>query len=109
MLGIKDGRTERKEQDMAKEQVKVDMFNWGPCVVRIKISEEFRKLQTRVVDLHPVTMMQNARTSGGGVVTGVPGRAITVGPVQTFQAEKVSIWHAGTHDNAFGMRLTSLC
>ncbi len=44
MLGIKDGRTERKEQDMAKEQVKVDMFNWGPCVVRIKISEEFRKL-----------------------------------------------------------------
>ena len=29
---------------MAKEQVKVDMFNWGPCVVRIKISEEFRKL-----------------------------------------------------------------
>ena len=20
------------------------MFNWGPCVVRIKISEEFRKL-----------------------------------------------------------------
>ena len=25
---------------MAKEQVKVDMFNWGPCVVRIKRSEE---------------------------------------------------------------------
>ena len=44
MLGIKDGKIERKEQDMAKEQVKIDMFNWGPCVVRIKISEEFRKL-----------------------------------------------------------------
>lgn len=69
---------------------------------------EYRKLNTRVVDLHPVTVMQNARTSGGGVVTGVPTQAITVGPVQTWQAEKVSIWQAGTHDNPFGMRLTTL-
>jgi glucosamine-6-phosphate deaminase len=69
---------------------------------------EYRKLSTRVVDLHPVTIMQNARTSGGGVVTGVPTKAISVGPVQTWKAEKVSIWHAGTHDNPFGMRLTAL-
>ncbi len=69
--------------------------------------EEFRKLTTRVVDLHPVTCMQNARTSGGGVVTGIPMQAITVGPVQTWMAEKVSIWQAGTHDNAFGQRLTA--
>lgn len=70
--------------------------------------EEYRKLSTRVVDLHPVTVMQNARTSGGGVVTGVPTQAVTVGPVQTWQAEKVSIWQAGAHDNPFGMRLTTL-
>ena len=70
--------------------------------------EEFRKLTTRVVDLHPVTCMQNARTSAGGVVTGIPVQALTVGPVQTWKAEKVSIWHAGTHDNAFGQRLTAL-
>jgi len=70
--------------------------------------EEFRKLTARVVDLHPVTCMQNARTSGGGVVTGIPTQALTVGPVQTWKAEKVSIWHAGTHDNAFGQRLTAL-
>jgi len=70
--------------------------------------EEFRRLTTRVVDLHPVTIMQNARTSGGGVVTGVPTRAVTVGPVETWQADKVSIWHAGMHDNPFGMRLTTL-
>ena len=70
--------------------------------------EEFRCLTTRVVDLHPVTIMQNARTSGGGVVTGVPTRAVTVGPVETWQADKVSIWHAGMHDNPFGMRLTTL-
>jgi glucosamine-6-phosphate deaminase len=69
---------------------------------------EYRKLSTRVVDLHPATIAQNARTSGGGVVTGVPTQALTVGPVQTWQAEKVSIWHAGMHDNPFGMRLTSL-
>ena len=70
--------------------------------------QEYGKLNTRVVDLHPVTVMQNARTSGGGVVTGVPTQAISVGPVQTWQAEKVSIWQAGTHDNPFGMRLTTL-
>jgi glucosamine-6-phosphate deaminase len=70
--------------------------------------QEYRKLTTRVVDLHPVTVMQNARTSGGGVVTSVPTQAISVGPVETWQAEKVSIWQAGTHDNPFGMRLTTL-
>ncbi len=69
--------------------------------------EEFRKLTARVVDLHPITCMQNARTSAGGVVTGIPRQALTVGPVQTWLAEKVSIWHAGTHDNAFGQRLTA--
>lgn len=70
--------------------------------------DEYLELDTRIVDLHPVTIMQNARTSGGGVVTGVPTQAITVGPVQTWKAEKISIWHAGTHDNPFGMRLTTL-
>ncbi|MCH8193077.1 MAG: glucosamine-6-phosphate isomerase, partial [Planctomycetes bacterium] len=41
-------------------------------------------------------------------VTGIPTQAITVGPVQTWQAEKISIWQAGTHDNPFGQRLTTL-
>jgi glucosamine-6-phosphate deaminase len=68
---------------------------------------EFRQLGTRVVDLHPVTVMQNARTSGGGNVTLVPTRAVTVGPRETWMADKVSIWHAGTHDNPFGQRLTA--
>ena len=70
--------------------------------------EEYLALSTRVVDLHPVTIMQNARTSGGGKVDLVPNRAATVGPVQTWRAEKVSIWHAGNHDNPFGQRLTTL-
>ncbi len=70
--------------------------------------EEYRKLGTRVVDLHPMTLMQNARTSGGGAVQNVPHQAVTVGPVETWKSEKVSIWHAGQHDNPFGMRLTAL-
>jgi glucosamine-6-phosphate deaminase len=71
-------------------------------------AEEFRKLQARRVDLHPITLAQNARTSGGGYVVGVPTQALTVGPVETWKSEKVSIWHAGNHDNPFGMRLTAL-
>jgi glucosamine-6-phosphate deaminase len=69
--------------------------------------EEYRKLTTRVVDLHPITIAQNARTSGGGNITLVPTKAITVGPFETWMADKVSIWHAGMHDNPFGQRLTT--
>jgi glucosamine-6-phosphate deaminase len=68
----------------------------------------YRALSTRQVDLHPMTLIQNARTSGGGVVQNVPTQAVTVGPVQTWKAEKVSIWHPGHHDNPFGIRLTAL-
>jgi len=68
---------------------------------------EYRKLATRVVDLHPLTIAQNARTSGGGNISMVPTRAISVGPLETWKAEKVSIWHAGMHDNPFGQRLTT--
>ena len=37
----------------------------------------------------------------------VPNQAFTVGPVETFKAECVSIWHPGHHDNAFGLRLST--
>ena len=70
--------------------------------------EEYRKLGTRAVELHPLTLVQNARTSGAGNIPLVPTHALTVGPAQTWQAEKVSIWHPGHHDNPFGMRLTTL-
>ncbi|MCJ7752576.1 MAG: glucosamine-6-phosphate isomerase [Armatimonadetes bacterium] len=70
--------------------------------------EEYLKLGARVVDLHPMTIIQNARTSGGGKVSEVPTQALTVGPRETWKAERVSIWQAGAHDNPFGMRLTTL-
>ncbi len=69
---------------------------------------EYRKLGTRLVELHPMTIIQNARTSGGGVVTNVPTQAFSVGPLETWKAKKVSIWQAGNHDNPFGQRLTTL-
>ena len=67
-----------------------------------------RQLRTRCVNLHPMTLIQNARTSGGGVVQSVPSQAMTVGPYETWKAETVSIWHPGHHDNPFGMRLSTL-
>jgi glucosamine-6-phosphate deaminase len=70
--------------------------------------EEYRKLSARIVDLHPMTLIQNARTSYAGRVHDVPQQALTVGPVETWKSERVSIWHPGFHDNPFGMRLTSL-
>ena len=70
--------------------------------------KECRKLGTRITDLHPMTIIQNARTSGGGYVAMVPTQAATVGPMETWKSERVSIWHAGMHDNPFGQRLTAL-
>lgn len=72
------------------------------------LPEAYRKLGTRVVELHPLTLIQNARTSGGGNIPLVPTHALTVGPKQTWQAGMVSIWHPGHHDNPFGMRLSTL-
>ena len=72
------------------------------------LAAEYRRLSTRVTDLHPMTVIQNARTSGGGYVPLVPTQAATVGPVETWKAERVSIWQAGQHDNPFGQRLTAL-
>jgi len=71
-------------------------------------ASEYRKLKTRVTDLHPMTVIQNARTSGGGYVSMVPTQAATVGPTETWKSGRVSIWHAGMHDNPFGQRLTAL-
>lgn len=68
---------------------------------------EYRRLGTRIVELHPITLIQNARTSGGGTVQNVPSQAISVGPLETWQCGRVSIWHPGHHDNPFGQRLST--
>ncbi|HOW74061.1 MAG TPA: glucosamine-6-phosphate isomerase [Phycisphaerae bacterium] len=68
---------------------------------------EYCRQTTRVVELHPLTLVQNARTSGGGNIPSVPNMAISVGPVETWRAGRVSIWHPGWHDNPFGIRLSA--
>ena len=80
----------------------------GAYVNRPPSSADYRALGTRVVELHPLTLIQNARTSGGGNIPLVPTHALTVGPAQTWLADRISIWHPGHHDNPFGMRLTTL-
>jgi glucosamine-6-phosphate deaminase len=79
----------------------------GACKDAPPPPKVYRSLAARVVDLHPMTVIQNARTSGGGNVAMVPTQAASVGPVETWKAERVSIWQAGMHDNPFGMRLTA--
>ena len=70
--------------------------------------EEYRSQSARILKLHPMTLIQNARTSGGGIVSDIPSEAVSVGPKETWLSEKVSIWHPGWHDNPFGIRLTAL-
>ena len=69
--------------------------------------EEYRRLGTRITDLHPLTVIQNARTSGGGYISQVPICAATVGPLETWKSDCVSIWHPGHHDNPVGIRLSA--
>lgn len=80
----------------------------GPYADAPPTPAEYRQFGTRAVELHPLTLVQNARTSGAGNIPLVPGHALTVGPAQTWMADRVSIWHPGTHDNPYGMRLTTL-
>ena len=68
--------------------------------------EEYRKLGSRIVDLHPITIMQNVRTSGGGVVQSVASRGDRGSAGNLEGEEEVSIWQAGNH-SPFGMRLTT--
>ena len=70
--------------------------------------EEYLKLGARLTELHPLTVLQNARSSNNGRVADVPRHAFTVGPAETWKTERVSIWHPGSHDVPFGLRLTTL-
>lgn len=80
----------------------------GKYADRPPTPEEFAALSTRVVDLHPVTIMQDAYHSNGGDMSEIPSQAVTVGMREILSAEEVSIWHPGHHDGPFGVRLTAL-
>jgi glucosamine-6-phosphate deaminase len=58
----------------------------------------FMKAGPRLVELHPMTIMQNALHSFGGDWSWVPPMANTIGPAQIVQAKHRSFWL----DGAFG-------
>lgn len=66
---------------------------------------EYRQLGTGTVELHPLTILPNARSACRGNIAAMPTNAATVGTIQIWQAEKVSIWHPGYHASSFGKRL----
>ncbi len=81
----------------------------GAFAERPPTVDEYRALGTRLVDLHPATIVQDARHSTGGEEAVIPIQAVTVGMYEILtHAEQISIWHPGWHDNEFGVRLTAL-
>lgn len=65
------------------------------------LGEEFDSLESylaagsRVVELHPMTIMQNALHSFGGDWSWVPPKAVTIGPKDIMEARHRSFWLDG--------------
>ena len=57
--------------------------------------EAYRKAGPRMVDLHPMTIMQNALHSFSGDWSSVPPKAATIGPAQIAGAKYRSFWLDG--------------
>ncbi|MDP3209302.1 MAG: hypothetical protein Q8M65_09145 [Rhodoglobus sp.] len=55
----------------------------------------YRAASSRLVDLHPLTVAQNALTSFGGDWSNVPPRAVTIGPAEILGARRRSFWLDG--------------
>jgi glucosamine-6-phosphate deaminase len=61
--------------------------------------EAYKKAGPRLVELHPMTIMQSALHSFGGDWSWVPPKANTIGPAQIVQARYRSFWLGGTNDS----------
>lgn len=57
--------------------------------------DAYRSASSRLVDLHPTTVLQNALTSFGGDWSNVPPRAVTIGPAEILGARRRSFWLDG--------------
>jgi glucosamine-6-phosphate deaminase len=70
--------------------------------------EEFAAMGTRIVDLHPATVIQDARHSSAGEQWLIPTQAVTVGMKEMLgRSKRISIWQPGHHASPFGIRLTT--
>jgi len=57
--------------------------------------DSFKEAESRIVELHPITVMQNALHSFGGDWSWVPPRAATIGPRDILGARHRSFWLDG--------------
>ena len=57
--------------------------------------EAYKRAGARLVELHPMTIMQNALHSFGGDWSWVPPKANTIGPREILGARHRSFWHDG--------------
>ncbi|MFH1964899.1 MAG: hypothetical protein ABIJ42_05090 [Acidobacteriota bacterium] len=57
--------------------------------------EAYKKAKARVVELHPMTIMQNALHSFSGDWSWVPPKAFTIGPAEILSARHRSFWLDG--------------
>lgn len=57
--------------------------------------EAYRAASSRMVELHPTTILQNALTSFGGDWSNVPPKAVTIGPAEILGARRRSFWLDG--------------
>ena len=57
--------------------------------------DAYRAASSRLVDLNPLTVAQNALTSFGGDWSNVPPRAVTIGPAEILGARRRSFWLDG--------------
>ena len=57
--------------------------------------EAFKRASSRLVELHPMTVMQNALHSFGGDWSSVPPQAVTIGPAEILAARHRSFWLDG--------------
>lgn len=60
--------------------------------------EAFTAATSRIVELHPMTIMQNALHSFGGDWSSVPPKAATIGPAEILGAKRRSFWLDGAFD-----------
>lgn len=64
-------------------------------------SEGYRRAGARTVELHPMTVMQNALHSFGGDWSWVPPKANTIGPREILGARHRSFWLDGNLGNGY--------
>ena len=57
--------------------------------------DAFKRASARIVELHPMTIMQNALHSFGGDWSAVPPKAATIGPAEILGARVRSFWLDG--------------